>query len=189
MTIPIMSSRRIAEMYPNVAPMVAGIKDWAPVVRYDTNTIAAGVIPQSIEFFNALPAFAVSNLEKQNEVPYRTIFLGFSFATFGTISDTLLVFENSELEIEKDNRTQPSWPVCAIPSGGGVNAEISTTVAAPLESATFGMDNAWRMLMQPFAIDQDQSFRVWQRTAPAITVVADTYVRVGLLGIEARRVI
>ncbi len=192
---PIMSPQRIMELYPDIAGYIREYRDWAPVIRYDTNTLAAAVIPAT-QFFDSPPIVSVCNLERQNEVPYRTIVLGWTWqvvysAVAGaapTIADALVIFEECELELEKDGSNYPSWPTFAVPGGGGVNA-VSAPIAAgaATQNVSNGLGNSWRYFYQPIVIDIEQTFRVFLRSSAVTALGAQTDVTIGLVGIEARR--
>lgn len=192
---PLMSPERIAQLYPNIGGYIREYRDWAPVIRYDTNTLAAAVIPAT-QFFDSPPLVSICNLERQNEVPYRTIILGWSWqvvysAVAGaapTIADALVIFEECEMELEKDNSNYPSWPTFAVPGGGGINAESAPIAAgAATQNVSNGLGNSWRLFYQPIVIDIEQTFRVWLRSSAVTALGAQTDVTIGLIGIEARR--
>lgn len=166
-----------------------GFRDIVPVQWFDTNDIAIGAMPGQLEFFNAAPAFAISNLEEPNRLPYPTIIMALGVQTFGTIADSLVVFEGAEITFEKDQKQTPSMPVCAVPGGGGINADGSQTNAAVgIEVVTNGLGNSFRNLQAPIAVEPGQNIRAWLLTNAA-AVAAATGVRVILEGFMARRIV
>lgn len=181
-------------MYAETRPFFEkyGYRDVVPFQYFDTNALAAAAIPAT-EFFNAAPpAYAVSNLEQANELPYPAIILAIGLQTFGpaaTVLDQLLVFQHCEIEFEKDNRKWPSFPVCAVPGGGGLNVAIkSLEPAGPDQSATQGLGNSFRRLHSPIAVEPDQVIRAWLYSdGTALNQIVRT--RIILEGFEARRII
>ncbi len=180
----------IAQQFKDLAPYVGKVRDWAPVVLFDTNDLAAAAIP-STQFFNAVKANAVTNLEIQNRVNYFTIVLGIGISIFSpnaatAIADAIIVRDECEIEFEKDGSIWPSIPVCSIPSGGGLNLAIGGGAAA-IQWVTNGLGNTVFQLRQPIAISPKQAFSVWLRSSGATALTAAVGVRIKLEGIEARR--
>jgi len=192
-----MSTQRLAEMYPELRGYIEDFVDWAPVVLFDTNALGAAAIPDNTQFFNAAPANAICNLDRVNEVNYRTIVLGWSYQvititglapTHPTIADALVFFEECELELVIDGDNKPSWPACAVPGGGGINWEQANIAAGAATShASNGLGNQWRYFLQPYVIEPKQTFAVFLRSLAATPLVVATDCRICLVGIEARR--
>lgn len=185
-----MSVAEIKRRFVEISPYIQDVRDWSPVTRYCLRIFVPGVLPQSTEFFNAGKVPAVSNLERANELPYPTIVMGIGVAIYGATLDVETVRDECEFEFEKDQRSQPSIPICSINGGGGLNAAASqTNVAALADIATNGVSNQMFILRQPIAIDIKQSIRAWLRSSGVTALVANTVVVFMLDGIERRRLI
>lgn len=184
-----LSARRIAQMYKETRPFFKkhGFKDAVPAQFFDTNELAAAAIPAT-EFFDRGPGNAICNLEQPNEFPNPVLVLAMGLQVFGTIADVITVSQHTEVEFEKDQRKWTSYPSCAVPGGGGVNAAISTTVAAITQSATQGLGNSFRRFKTPIAVEQKQAFRCWMQS-DGTAVAAITGVRIVLECIEIRRIV
>lgn len=188
----IITPAAIAQMYSDFAPYIKGVKDWAPVELFDTNTLGAAVIPQT-QFFNAARGRGVCNLETQNKVPNYTIVFALSVDFFCTgaaaIADAIIIRDECEIEIEIDDKKIPSIPLCCINSGSGLNSAVSQTNAGAggRQAVSNGVSNAMFTFRQPFAIDPKQSFRGWLQSVGATALTTATPFRLTLKGIEARR--
>lgn len=188
---PILSAQQIAEAFPEMKPYIDEFRDWSPAIYFDTNRLPAAAIGRT-EFYNAQQQIAVCNLERINEVTYRFIILGWAWqAVHGlaspTIADTLVIFEECEMELQVDGDNKPSWPNFCVPGGGGINAEFAQTNAAQVQTASNGLGNEYRKFYNPIVIDPMQSFRVLLNSSGVTALGAATDVRISLIGIEARR--
>lgn len=184
------TTSKLAKMFPQVEGHIRNVRNWSPVIRYSTRVLPAAAIGPT-NFFDTGPLVGSDNLERAREVPYKSIFFGIAIQVLiGTIADAAVLFEEGEITLTVDESNLPVLPVAAIPGGGGINAAISTTVAAITESVSLGLDNRWFSFFEPVVIEQTQNFNVSLRSS-AITalVAANTRVRISLEGIEARRTI
>ncbi len=185
-----MSVAEIKKRFAEISPYITDVRDWSPVTRFHVQIFAPGVLPQSVEFFNIGKVPAVCNLERANEVPYPMIVMGVGVGIVGANADVIALRDEGEFEIEKDQRSQPSIPLCSLNGGGGLDFAGSNTNAALLfDVATNGVGNQFYVLRQPIAIEVKQSFRAWLRSSGVTALVATTTVVFMLDGIERRRLI
>jgi hypothetical protein len=194
----ILSIADIARQFQGLQGFIGDIRDWAPSIKCSSRVLPAAVIAQTV-FFDTPRNIPHDNLERQREFPYRTIIMGYAYQFIyddvndaaPLIADALILFEEGEFELTVDNLRFPSWPACALPGGGGINA-VSAPVAggAATDNVSNGLsENHFRMLMQPIAVDIHQNFDVTLRSLRATALSQPTKVRFMLSVLEARRVL
>lgn len=189
----ILSAKRIAELHQDTKAWFKkyGYKDIVPAIYYDTNTIAAGAIPASTQFFNSPQLPAISNLIIPNQLPNPMIILAIGIQYWtptaaDRLLDPLILFERCELEFEKDNRRWPSYPICTVGGGSSINAIATSNALSNI--GVNGVGNTFRRYQSPIAVEHEQTIRAWL-SSDGTAVTSDTCVRVYIEGVEKRRLV
>lgn len=184
-----LNAQQLKQLSHDTDALYRGIRDWEDAIFFHTQDIAIGAMPAQTQYYNAVRAFGVTNMDRQNEFIFPTIITEVGVQIFGTVDDIMVVFEHSEVMLEKDQRQYPPMPTASLPGGGGLNVGIADGTAATFHQlGTNGVGNSMRPLRAPIAYVPNQIVRAWLRTDLAVLVAA-TGVMIMLKGLVARTVV
>ena len=205
--------KTFGELQAGITPMIPGQPERIPWTWFDTQTYVSGTTV-SLDFFQQIQAIkANGNMEAQGQIPAPQYFdvyhIGVKIlndrnvsevvtaaAVAGTINDTSRLLQG-RLTFSIAQKVYYDGPVYMCPAGGGVVAEVAVagTFTADdgerYEAANNGnqdlrnRNNFWGDITIP----HNQNFLVRLEWAAALTLLANTQIKIALDGYLYRRVL